>query len=219
MYVLFYCLKNILIQGYNEYKLTGDITIVLSLVDIERCRLMKGNERRENIIATLKKSNEPVSGKVLAGMYGVSRQVIVQDIALLRAQNHEITSTTTGYVLTQIPKITRVFKVIHTDDQVADELNLIVDYGCMVEDVFVYHKIYGTIRAEMNIKSRKDVEEFMESLAAGKSSLLKNVTSSYHYHTIAAPSEIILDMVQKALDEKGYLAPLQDYEPIDFWEK
>lgn len=179
---------------------------------------MKGNERRENIIETLKKSSGPVSGKVLAGMYGVSRQVIVQDIALLRAQNHEITSTTSGYVLNATPRITRVFKVIHSDEQVAEELNLIVDHGCVVEDVFVYHKIYGTIRAEMNIKSRKDVEDFVEGLKTGKSSLLKNVTSSYHYHTIAAPSEMILDMVQKALEQKGFLAKLQDYEPINFWE-
>lgn len=35
-----------------------------------------------------------------------------------------------------------------------DELNLIVDCGGKVEDVFVYHKLYGVIRVEMNIKSR-----------------------------------------------------------------
>lgn len=48
--------------------------------------------------------------------------------------------------------------MIHTEEQVEEELNLYVDFGGTVEDVFVYHKVYGVIRAEMNIKSRMDVK-------------------------------------------------------------
>ncbi len=149
-------------------------------------------------------------------MLHVSRQVIVQDMALLRAQENEITSTSQGYLLLKQEKAVRVFKVMHTDEQVGDELNMIVDYGGTVEDVFVYHKVYGTIKADLNIRSRKDVEQFLEDLKAGKSGLLKNVTSNYHYHTVTAPTYKLLDLIQEQLKEKGFLAKLQDYEPVDF---
>ena len=96
-------------------------------------------------------------------------------------------------------------------------MNLIVDLGGVVEDVFVYHKVYGVLRADMNIKSRRDVREYVQTLESGKSSLLKNVTSGYHYHTIRADSTEILDMIQEELQKKGFLAKLQDYEPVDFW--
>lgn len=178
---------------------------------------MKGNERREKLIELLKKSDEPVSGKTLAGSLGVSRQVVVQDITLLRAQNVNIVSTTSGYVLLGDDEISRVFKVIHADDEVEEELNLIVDMGGTVRDVFIYHKVYGTVKGEMNISNRREVKQFMESLATGKSSLLKNVTGGYHYHTVTATSMEILDLIMDKLEERGFLAELQDYEPVDFW--
>lgn len=178
---------------------------------------MNGSERRLNIIRMLQDSEEAISGRALAHAFGVSRQVIVQDIALLRAADHEIASTNLGYVLMDQKKISRVFKVIHTDEQTRDELNLIVDYGGVVEDVFVYHKIYGTIKGEMCIRSRKDVEDFVADIATGKSTFLKNVTCGYHYHTVSAPSVVILDLIQEKLAGMGMLAKLQDYEPINFW--
>ena len=96
-------------------------------------------------------------------------------------------------------------------------LKKIVDLGGTVEDVFVYHKVYGVLRAEMNIKSRMDIRNYMEEIRSGKSSLLKNVTSGYHYHTVRAERVEILDMIQEELQKKGLLAKLQDYEPVDFW--
>lgn len=179
---------------------------------------MTGNQRRNVIIELLTSKDEAISGKKLAQLFNVSRQVIVQDIALLRAQNHNITSTNHGYILLNKPKNTRIFKVVHTDDQVEEELQLIVDYGGTVEDVFIYHKIYGTVRADLRISSRKDIEIFLESLSTGSSKLLKNVTSDYHYHTITAQSEELLNMIQEQLNEKGFLAKLMDYEPINFQE-
>ena len=180
---------------------------------------MKGEERREKILKIISESSSPVSGTSLAKMLQVSWQVIVQDIALLRANGYLILSMNRGYLLQAAPYKKRVLKVIHEDEEVEAELCAIVDLGGKVEDVFVYHKVYGVVRAAMQISSRKDIKTYMTELASGKSSLLKNVTAGYHYHTIAADSEETLDLVQEKLQEMGFLAKLQDYEPVDFWNR
>ena len=179
---------------------------------------MSGEERRGKIIQALKNSDKAVSATTLAKEFDVSRQVIVQDVALLlRANGKNIFSTNRGYLIQEDEETTRVFKVQHEDDEVEKELTTIVDLGGTVEDVFVYHKVYGVLRAEMNIKSRMDIRNYMEEIRSGKSSLLKNVTSGYHYHTVRAERVEILDMIQEELQKKGLLAKLQDYEPVDFW--
>ena len=178
---------------------------------------MNGEKRRQKITQMLKNENAPLPGSALAKSFGVSRQVIVQDIALLRANGMDIISTNRGYLLNNDSGVSRVFKVRHEDDEVTQEMNLIVDMGGRIEDVFVYHKVYGVIKADMNISARMDVKEYVDKISSGKSSLLKNVTSGYHYHTICAASEEILDRIQTELEKCGFLAPLQDYEPVDFW--
>ena len=178
---------------------------------------MSGEERRGKIIQALKNSDKAVSATTLAKEFDVSRQVIVQDVALLRANGKNIFSTNRGYLIQEDEETTRVFKVQHEDDEVEKELTTIEDLGGTVEDVFVYHKVYGVLRAEMNIKSRMDIRNYMEEIRSGKSSLLKNVTSGYHYHTVRAERVEILDMIQEELQKKGLLAKLQDYEPVDFW--
>lgn len=166
---------------------------------------MKCEKRREEIINIIKNSMVPTSGTVLAEHFHISRQVIVQDIAVLRAKGYNILSTNRGYILNSSPYISRVVKVSHTDNEIADELNSIVDCGGTVKDVFVNHKAYGELRASLNISSRRDVEAFLEQIRTGKSTPLKNVTSGYHYHTILAKSEEILDIIQETLQNKGYL--------------
>lgn len=178
---------------------------------------MSGQERREEIIKIIKNSSKPVAGTELAKRLGVSRQVIVQDMALIRANGIEIMSTNRGYVVQEGKEVSRVFKVHHTNEEVEEELNLFVDLGGKVEDVFVYHKVYGVIKAHLNIKSRRDVKTYMEGISSGKSTNLLNLTSNYHYHTIIAEDEQTLDLIQKELNGKGFLAKLQDYEPVDFW--
>ena len=178
---------------------------------------MKGEERRKQLLNILSSSNNPISGGTLAKELNVSRQIIVQDISLLRANGATIFSTNKGYLLQEDRKYSRVFKVYHTDDQVEEELSTIVDAGGQIRDVFVYHKVYGVLKADMGIKSRRDIRAYMEEISTSKSSLLKNVTSGYHYHTIDAESEEILDAIQEELQQKGFLAKLQDYEPVDFW--
>ncbi len=178
---------------------------------------MNGEIRRAKLETILRSSAVPVPGVILAKDLDVSRQIIVQDIALLRANGLTIVSTNRGYVIPNQSACQRVFKVIHEDSQVGEELSLIVDNGGIVKDVFVYHKVYGVVRADMNIRTRRDVRKFLEGLSTGTSTLLKNVTGGYHYHTIEAESEEILDDIQNELAEKGFLAKLQDYEPVDFW--
>lgn len=180
---------------------------------------MSGEARRKQIVQMLAQSDRPIPGVALAEKFEVSRQVIVQDIALIRANGVDIFSTNRGYLVHQQKQTNRVFKVIHEDEDVEDELTTIVDYGGQIKDVFVYHKVYGVVRAELNIKSRMDIANYMKEIKSGKSTLLKNVTSGYHYHTILAETENLLDLIQEKLQEKGYLAKLQDYEPVDFWSK
>lgn len=174
---------------------------------------MKCDARRNEIIKCLNFASSPVSAGSLAEKFGVSRQIIVKDIANLRNEGFCISSLSRGYILEKCEKSKRVFKTIHSDDDVEEELNIVVDLGGTVEDVFVYHKFYNKISATLNIKSRHDVKVFLENIAAGKSSLLKNVTSGYHYHTISAESDKTLDMIEKKLNQKGFLAPLKKYEP------
>ena len=180
---------------------------------------MSGKERREEIIKILNSSKMPVAGTDLAKELGVSRQVIVQDMALIRANGVDVMATNRGYVIQETKEASRVFKVIHTDEQVEEELNLFVDLGGKVEDVFVYHKVYGVIKVPMNIKSRRDVRKYMEGISSGKSTNLMKLTSNYHYHTIIAEDEQTLDLIQDELQQKGFLAKLQDYEPVDFWSE
>ncbi len=176
---------------------------------------MNGEMRRNEILKRLSQAEMPISASTLAECFGVSRQVIVQDIALLRATGNGITSLARGYVLEKAIEASRVFKLNHTDADVEKELNLIVDAGGTVEDVFVYHKVYGTVRASMGIKNRLQVAGFLNKIASGSSSLLKNVTSGYHYHTVTAENREILDFIEEELRKNGFLAPLQEFEPIE----
>ena len=180
---------------------------------------MNGEERRHEILSMLRANTKPISATAMAEKFGISRQAIVQDIALLRAAGAKITSLSRGYVLDKSDFAHRVFKVRHTDLEVGEELGLIVDLGGVVDNVFVFHKIYGTLSAPLNIISRDDVNEFVASISAGKSSLLKNVTSGYHYHKVSADTTETLDAIEKALTERGFIAPLREYEPNEMSEK
>ena len=164
---------------------------------------MNGEERRRAIAECL--GAAPLSATCLAARFGVSRQVIVQDIALLRAEGAHIVATNRGYVAGGRP-CSRVFKVRHTDEAIREELFLVVDAGGCVEDVFVRHKVYGRIAAPMGIDSRRKAEAFLAQIAAGVSAPLKHITGDYHYHTVSADSEAALDEIEAALGERGFLA-------------
>lgn len=167
---------------------------------------MRGEKRRKEIIKLLKNNVEPMSGNALAKYFNVSRQVIVQDIALLKVADYNILSTYRGYMLHDdtIQK-QRIFKVRHNTEQIKDELCTIVDAGGRVVDVIIYHNIYGELRAELPVVSRSDIEDFVSQLVNEKISPLKELTNDYHYHTVEADSEEILDCVEQGLKRKNYL--------------
>lgn len=167
--------------------------------------IMTGSERREEIISQIQNSTTAVSGKELASTYDVSRQVIVQDIALIRAMGYDIISTNRGYILNMPKSISKVFKVRHTDEQLEEELCTVVDNGGCIENVMINHRVYGRMEARLQISSRRKIKEFMDDIHSGKSSPLKNITSGYHYHKVSADSIETLNMIEEELERKGFL--------------
>ena len=168
---------------------------------------MKGKERRKEIVALIMSATEPVSGSALSERLGVSRQIIVQDIAVLRAEGYDVLSTHQGYVIAKGPFAERVFKLRHTSEQTEDELTTIVSLGGTVVNVFVWHKVYGKVEANLNIFSDRSIAQFMDGIKSGKSKELMHITEGYHYHTVRADSEAVLDKIGAVLDEKGYIVP------------
>ena len=158
---------------------------------------MTGVKRRAEIVRQIQAQAEPVSGQKLAAAYGGSRQVIVQDIALIRAAGYDIIATNRGYILNAPVAAKRTFKVQHSDDQLEEELCCIVDLGGCVQ---------------LNINSRKKIADFLEDIRSGKSSPLKNITSGYHYHEVTADNEETLDMVEHVLKEKGFLVAQESFD-------
>jgi transcriptional regulator of NAD metabolism len=168
---------------------------------------MKVAERRKAIVNLLLSSKEPVSGGELAQKFNVSRQTVVQDVTVLKGTGYEILSTSQGYVIRKTPLAERVFKLKHTTEQTEDELSCIVGLGGTVVDVFVWHKVYGKIEAPLNIFSPMHVKQFMEGVRTGQSTELMHVTGGYHYHTVRAESEAVLDRIEAALNERNYIVP------------
>ena len=167
---------------------------------------MKADERRKAIANLLITEQKAVSGAALSAEFGVSRQIIVQDIMALRSSGYDIISTHNGYLIQKTPLKERVFKVYHTTERTEEELNLIVDLGGTVVDVFVWHKVYGRMHAPLNIYSRAQVKQFIDGVRTGKSTELMHITGGYHYHTIRAESESVLDSILTALTEHDFIA-------------
>jgi len=166
---------------------------------------MKSDDRRKRIIEILMAGNGAVKGETLSDTLAVSRQTIVHDISLLKAEGYEIIPTSNGYVLGATPYKERVFKLRHTTEQTPDELGCIISLGGLVMDVFVCHKVYGKLSAKLSIFNQEDIDHFIEGVRSGKSTELMNVTGGYHHHTVRADSEAVLDKIETALRERGYL--------------
>lgn len=171
--------------------------------------MTEGSTRRKQILEILHHEKQPVSGTELAARMGVSRQVIVQDIALLRATDKNILSTNKGYILyverENTPRKKRTYKVKHENKDILDELNTIVDFGGRVLDVVVEHDIYGQIMVDLIINSRLDAEAFVRKVEENKTRPLNDLTGGVHFHTVEADSEEILDRIETELNKKGYL--------------
>lgn len=160
--------------------------------------------RREELLKTLYEKQKPMSGESLAEKFDVTRQVIVQDIAILRASGKDIVSTNRGYYLNE-ERTQKVFKVKHSDRDINKELNAIVDLGGRVKDVIVHHKVYGEIKKDLNFSSRRDVKIFIEKMKEEKSKPLDVLTGGVHYHTVLADNEEVIEEIQVVLKELGFL--------------
>lgn len=177
---------------------------------------MNGTDRRKLLLCLLQESELPLSGAYLGKKTGVSRQVVVQDIALLRTEGHSIAATARGYLLDRPKQKSRLLKMCHTAEQITEELTIIIDLGGSVLNVMVNHKLYGKVKAPLSIKSRRDISRFVQTLDKGRSTPLSALTCGYHFHEISAESEEILDEIEAALAEKQFLAELLPYENLDF---
>jgi transcriptional regulator of NAD metabolism len=170
---------------------------------------MDANERRQEILNILSKSERPVKGTDLSEQLEVSRQVIVQDIAILRARGENILATPQGYLIPKIHKKRRLTKTIvctHKNNiELEEELRTIVDLGGRVIDVIVEHPLYGEIKSQLQIGSRHDLELFIDSLEITKAEPLSSLTGGVHLHTIEVDDEDALRRIKEVLLEKKYL--------------
>jgi len=170
---------------------------------------LTGDERRDNILEWLKNSREPLTGQILADKTNVSRQIIVQDISILKAKNVPILATSQGYIY--VPKYSstypfkRVIACKHYPEQTKDELFLLVDHGVFVRNVIVEHPIYGELTASLMLKSRVDVYDFLNKMENSGASYLSDLTEGVHLHTLESASEKQLDEAIKALENAGLL--------------
>lgn len=168
--------------------------------------MLNSEERRKYILDTLENAEKPCSATVFAEECNVSRQIIVGDIALIRASGVEILSTNRGYILKKEEDIFRNFvKVSHDFSRLREELYIIVDGGARVLDVAVDHKVYGMIRADLGLSSRREVDQFIDKFENSNDMFLCSVTNNDHYHTIEADSEDSMDYVMDKLRENNFI--------------
>ena len=168
---------------------------------------MNSNERRNDIIKMLINLNEPVKGSNLAKKYNVTRQIIVKDIALLRARGENIIATPDGYMVggDKINKITAIVAVNHKEDDLEHELGTIVKYGGVVEDVIVEHPLYGEIKGMLMIKNLNDLENFMKKYNNSSAKMLSMLTNGIHLHTISADTQDNINLILDELNKRGFL--------------
>ncbi|MHC5218397.1 3H domain-containing protein [Enterococcus sp. LJL128] len=168
---------------------------------------MDGGTRRSEILEVLKTAEKPVSASRLAKRFSVSRQIIVGDVALLRAAGLEVTATARGYLLEQQDDNGLVVKIAcqHQPEQTEEELTAIVELGGEVLDVIVEHPIYGELTGNLRIKSQKDVGDFIKAYKKSRASLLSELTGGIHLHTIRCENQQMVEAVKEELARKGIL--------------
>ena len=160
---------------------------------------------RRNAIYQVLSADTPISATALAGRFGVTRQVVVGDIALLRAEGRSVIATPRGYIIPAPDGFLRTIATVHNAQQTRDELNAMVDCGCTVIDVVVEHPVYGQLTAPLAISSRYDVEQFIEKMASASASPLSALTEGVHLHTLSCPDEEVFNHLCDKLREMGLL--------------
>jgi uncharacterized protein len=166
-----------------------------------------GGERRRQILAWMRGHGVPIRGSELARRFRVSRQCLVQDVAILRAGGQEIMATPRGY---QIPKPKeRTYRAVlacrHKPERTEEELQTLVDCGVRVLDVIVEHPLYGELRGALMLESRADVQDFLGQVRASKATLLSALTGGVHLHTVEASRPEAIPRAKTELRKRGIL--------------
>lgn len=174
---------------------------------------MSGIQRRGVLLEWLQRADDPLTGTALAQQANVSRQVIVQDISLLKAGGEPIIATSRGYIYwqeEQKQKVERVIVVNHSSQNTRAELYTLVDCGVLVQNVMVDHPVYGDLSGSLMLTSRRDVDGFIEEMQKTGASLLLELTGGIHMHTIQAETEEQVDEACAALRQSGILVESKD---------
>lgn len=169
---------------------------------------MDAEFRRKRILEMIQRQPSPLSASVLARELDVSRQVIVGDVALLRAQGCEIIATARGYTVPRFKETSRYLGKVacqHTPGEMFSELNTIVGLDAVVVNVIVEHELYGEMTGCLNLFDRNDVENFTQKVNSSGNKLLSELTMGIHLHTIACRDHAHFEQVCAALEQKGYL--------------
>lgn len=168
---------------------------------------MKSEERRKKIIECLESRSEPISGSALAGMFDVTRQVIVQDMAVLRAGRGSIIATSHGYMILPGRKLyTERVACSHTTyAELKDELLVFIECGCKVIDVIVEHPIYGELKGNLMLANSNEVDEFLDKIRDGGAELLSSLTKGVHIHTVEAINRESVERARDILRQKKIL--------------
>lgn len=167
---------------------------------------MDSKGRREDLIIKFKTNDVPIKGSELAKLYGVTRQVIVKDIAILRAKGEKIIATPDGYRM--IDKNNRYKDVIitkHSNENLKKEMEIIIKYGGIIENVIVSHPVYGEISGTIMVKSFNDLNKFMDRYNSNETIPLSILTNGVHMHTISAIDKDSIELIKKELKEEGFL--------------
>ena len=164
--------------------------------------------RKQELLTLLKQSKEAINGQSLAERFGVTRQIIVQDIALLRADGAQIISTNRGYIYKNSDDNSyahRLFKVNHTVIDMEEELLAIVDNGGRIQNIMIDHPVYGEIQTLLKLTCRRDVSHFLDQASSNDFRSLSDLTNGVHYHLVEADSEQDIDYIEEALNQQGFL--------------
>lgn len=161
---------------------------------------MSPKERQDFILQLLNNKQKPITGGMIAEKTGVSRQVIVQDISILKALNHPIMASSQGYfyVSHQSNMVRHMIAVNHSPAETKKELYLLVDHGVTVENVIVEHPIYGELTASVMVSTRREVDQFLQNVQETNASYLSELTGGVHLHTLEADS---MEKIKKACEE------------------
>ncbi len=166
---------------------------------------MTASERRDAIFSKLQTATKALSATALAKEFSVTRQVIVGDIALLRAAGCSIDATPRGYVIPQSRGLVRRLACVHNAADTEAELNAMVDCGCTVIDVTVEHAVYGQLTAPLQLSSRYDVQQFIRRMNSAEARPLSSLTEGIHLHTLSCPGEEVFAHLAQQLREMGFL--------------